>query len=67
MNILNIKIQPNVILNRDLTEDYITFYEIIYKENKEKKIFTMQTYNEEITPFTKEKLIKYFKTKIEKL
>jgi hypothetical protein len=67
MNILNIKIQPNVILNRDLTEDYITFYEIIYKENKEKKIFTMQTYNEEITPFTKEQLIKHLRTEILKL
>ena len=67
MTILDIKIQPNIILNKDLTEDYITFYKIIYKENNEKKIFTMQTFDNEITSLTKEQLIKYFRTKILKI
>jgi len=63
MEVINIEIKNNVILLENLKEEKVTSYEIIYKENKEKKIFKMLTFNSEVSPLTKKEFLEYFKIK----
>jgi UTP-glucose-1-phosphate uridylyltransferase len=63
MEVINIEIKNNVILLENLKEEKVTSYEIIYKENKEKKIYKMLTFNSEVNPLTKKEFLEYFKIK----